>query len=164
MFKTQFDGHPRKHANPGDSEHVLYTSKIEKDGTISLVESGREDIYDQIQSHKDSCDIHVLLARYKNGEADVLSQRQGSYGDFTEMPKTYADILNAMIAGETYFNSLPVETRAKFDHSLEKFMASMDDMPSFFEKLGVTPLKQQDSGPEGPSMTAKEVESVEPQH
>ena len=138
MFKTAFDSHPRVYQKPGSPVHVLYSSKVDEDGNIQLVESGVEDIYDSIQSHKDSCDIHVLLKRFANGEVDVLSRVQGAYGDFTSFPSTYAELLNSMIAGQAYFESLPVEVRAKFDHSFERFMASMDNMPEFLEKLGVS--------------------------
>lgn len=136
-FFTQYDEHPRVHQTLGSREKVLYTSKVLDDGTIDLIESGKEDLYGYIQSHKDSVDINVLLARYQNGDPTALARVQGSYGDFTQMPKTYAELLNAMIAGEQYFNSLPVETRAKFDHDFNKFMAGMDDMPGWLEKMGI---------------------------
>lgn len=135
-FITQYERR-RVVQDPGNSVRVLFTSKLLDDGTIDLVPSGTEDLYAAIQSHKDSCDIHVLLARYRNGDVDALSRAQGAYGDFTHMPTTYAELLNSMIAGESYFNSLPVETRAKFGHSFEQFMLSMDDMPGFLDKLGV---------------------------
>uniref|UniRef100_A0AAU8B9K0 Internal scaffolding protein n=1 Tax=Dulem virus 134 TaxID=3145611 RepID=A0AAU8B9K0_9VIRU len=138
MFKTQFDSHSRVLQEPGCGERVLYMSKLADDGTVELTPSGTEDLYASIQSHKDSCDIHVLLLRYQNGDVDALSRVQGAYGDFTQLPGTYAELLNAMIAGEQYFNSLPVETRAKFDHSFEKFMVSMDNMPDFLSRLGVS--------------------------
>ncbi|QXN75128.1 internal scaffolding protein [Microvirus mar29] len=143
-FRNPFQARQRVMKEPGNSEHILYTSRIADDGSVELVPSGKEDIYAAIQSHKDSCDIHVLLARYANGDDTALSRVQGVYGDFTEMPKTYADLLNVVIRGEELFNSLPVETRAQFDHSLEKFIVSMDNMPEFLKKVGV---KDDASGP-----------------
>lgn len=137
VFRTQFDKHDRIRQEPGSGMRILYTSKLQDDGTIDLVPSGKEDLYASIQSHKDSCDIHVLLARYNNGDPDALSRAQGAYGDFSNIPKTYAELLNSMIAGETYFNSLPVEIRAKFGHSFQQFMMSMDDMPGWLEKMGI---------------------------
>lgn len=155
IYRLPHEGHARVCKEPGDPEKVLYTSRVRDDGVIELVESGKEDLYAYIQSHKDSCDIHVLLARYQNGDLDVLSKVQGAYGDFTDMPETYAELLNAVIAGENYFNSLPVEVRAKFDHSLEKFMVAMDDMPSFLQKLGVD-VENQPS----PNLEQQQVEPV----
>lgn len=151
FFRTQFSDRQRYPQEPGSGEKILYTPQLQDDGNIDLIPSGKEDLYQAIQSHKDSCDIHVLLARYQNGDVDALSRAQGAYGDFTQMPTTYAELLNAMIAGETYFNSLPVETRAKFDHSFEKFMMSMDDMPGFLDKLG---LSSQSQEPAEPAQTA----------
>lgn len=42
------------------------------------------------------------------------------------MPKTYAEMLNTLISAENQFNSLPLEERAKFDHSFEKWLAALD--------------------------------------
>lgn len=136
LFDTPFTSHPRIYQEPGSGLRILYTSRLDDDGNVELVEAGHDNLYASIQSHKDSCDIHVLLARYANGDVDALSKVQGSYGDFTQMPTTYAELLNSVIQGENYFNSLPVETREKFEHSFEKFMVSMDNMPEFLEKLG----------------------------
>lgn len=153
-FKTQFHDHDRVIANPGTPEHILYSPVFDEDGRMSLEESGRENIYDFIQSHADSVDIHVLLKRFANGEADVFSQAQGAYGDFTTIPTSYAELLNSVIAGENYFNSLPVEVRAKFGHSFAEFMASMDKS-DFLEKMGAnipstTAPQVTDPGPSAP--------------
>lgn len=139
MFETQFNPHPRVYQELGSGDRTLYTARLDEDGNVLLTESGKEDLYASIQSHKDSCDIHVLLQRYADGDVDALTRVQGSFGDFTSMPSSYAELLNALIAGESYFNSLDVETRAKFDHSFEKFMISMDNMPEFMAKLGIQP-------------------------
>lgn len=136
LFDTPFMSHARVYQEPGSGLRTLYTSRLDDDGNVELVEAGHDNLYASIQSHKDSCDIHVLLARYANGDVDALSKVQGSYGDFTQMPTTYAELLNSVIQGENYFNSLPVEIREKFEHSFEKFMVSMDDMPAFLGKLG----------------------------
>lgn len=138
MFRTMYGKSERFYCEPGSEWRISYQAKVDDRGHIELVESGRQNIYDEIQSHKDSTDIHVILQRYNNGELDALSRVQGVYQDLTQMPKTYAELLNALISGENYFNSLPVETRAKFDHSFYQFMAAMDHA-DFFERLGITP-------------------------
>lgn len=136
IFATKFDSHARVHPNPGSGIRQLYTPELAPDGEINLIPSGEDDLYQEIQSHRDSVDIHVLLARYRNGDLEALSRRQGLFGDFTSYPKTYAELLNTVIQGKSYFESLPVETREKFDHSFEKFMMSMDNMGKFAEMMG----------------------------
>lgn len=125
VWRTQFE-RVRVRSNVGDPVHIIFSPEFDRQGRMTLVETGRENIYDFIQSHRDSVDIHVLLNKFQNGDAAALSRTQGVYGDFTSFPKTYAEMLNVVIAGEQHFNSLPVEERAKYDHSYERFIASLD--------------------------------------
>lgn len=157
LARTQYHPHERILQNPGSPERILYQSKLQDDGTIALIPSGKEDLYASIQSHKDSCDIHVLLARYQNGDPEALSRVQGVYTDVIGMPKSYAELLNAVISGRQYFDSLPKEVKDRFDQSFEKFMVSMDDMSSFLDKLGVTQQPDPQSDPSPASEPAPEV-------
>lgn len=136
-FRSHYDEHERVPQNPGDPVKIIYSPVFDKDGNLELKPSGKENLYDFIQSHAESCDIHVILERFARGDISALSKVQGTYGDFTTIPKTYADLLNAVIQGEAYFMSLPVETRAKFDHDFHKWMAGMDDMPSWMAAMGL---------------------------
>ena len=136
VFQTQFDARDRIISNAGSRIKQLYDARVDNQGHIDLVESGTEDLYDYIQSFKESCDINTIVKRFAAGDTDVLARRQATYGDFTELPRTYAELLNTVIQGENYFNSLPLETRAKFNHSFREWMASMDNMQEFIEKMG----------------------------
>lgn len=123
-FRTQYD-RQRICCNHGDPVHVLYSPEFDCNGHMELVESGRENIYEYIQSHKDSTDVHLILQRFAKGDAGALSRRQGMYGDFTQVPTNYADMLNKLNRAEEYFNSLPVSEREKYDHSFAQFIASL---------------------------------------
>lgn len=136
VFPTQFDARDRTISNVGDRIKQLYEARVDNNGTIDLVEAGSENLYDYIQSFKESCDINTIVKRFASGDTDVLARRQATYGDFTQLPGTYAELLNTVIQGENYFNSLPLETRAKFNHSFREWMASMDNMQEFVEKMG----------------------------
>lgn len=156
MFRTQFAAPVRVCSNPGTRLHKLYHGCVDNDGVFDLVFDGEEDLYQKIQSHAESCDIHTILKRFEAGDLEVLSQRQGVFGDFSEFPTNYAEILNSVIAGENYFNSLPVDVRAKFNHSFREWMVSMDK-PDFLERMGVT---QHESSVEVPvTVPAKGVEN-----
>ncbi|UPW41647.1 internal scaffolding protein [Peromfec virus RodF8_30] len=137
-FATQYDDHSRVYQPVGSRLHTLYSPVFNKDGVMSLQETGQENLYDYIQSHADSVDIHVILKQFAAGDVSVLSRVQGAYGDFTQMPKTFAEALNTMIAAEQYFMSLPVETRAQFGHNFNQFIASMDQS-DFTAKMGIAP-------------------------
>lgn len=136
-FKTQYSPRKRIAAVSGSDVHVTFEPFYDDRGVLDLKESGVVNSYLDIQSHADSVDINLILARYNAGETDVLSQVQGFYADVTEMPRTYAECLNLGIQGERAFMQLPLEVRAKFNHSFEQFMAEIGSA-DFAEKMGVS--------------------------
>lgn len=140
-FRTQYDDRAPVYQEPGSPIKPVYSPRYSDDGVLDLVQTGQENIYDFIQSHKESTDIHVLLDRFASGETDVLSRMQGFYGDVTSMPKTYAEVLNAVIAGEETFARLPVEIKQRFDNSFSVWLSSMDS-PDFSERMGIVPEKE----------------------
>lgn len=129
MFKTQFDPRERVHANVGSTVRTLYAPKFDEKGVMSLVESGKENLYEFIQSHKESCDIHVILERFARGDVSALERVQGTYGDFSNMPRTYADMLNLVHSAEDAFSNLPVDERAKYGHSFERWLVEFSPEP-----------------------------------
>lgn len=135
-FRTMYH-RKRVRAKSGSREKDLFRPQLDEHGHLELVPDGKEDLYAQIQSHRDSVDIHIMLERYQAGDASVLQRAQGTFADLTEFPKTYAEMLNSVIAGENYFNALPIETRAKFGHSFHKWMSAIGT-EDFAEKMGFT--------------------------
>lgn len=110
-------------SNPGNPIKPVYKPIVNKDGTITLVQEGFVNTDEEIQSHEESVDIDVIVARYMNGDLEALNKHVGQYGDFTEMPKTYAEVLQMQIDAKNTFMSLPVEIRQKFDNDPNQFFA-----------------------------------------
>lgn len=105
-----------------------------KDGKISVEVIGKEDFQDYINSFADSCDIASIVARSVT-EPELLNQRQGSYGDFTEFPKTYAEALQKVIDAKNLFDSLPQSNKDQFGNDVMTFISSLDD-PEWPVKAG----------------------------
>lgn len=135
-FITQYDARERTVSNPGDPIHITYAGHYDEKGRVVLEESGRENIYDQIQSYAESCDIHVLMNRYLNGDVSALSKAQGQFLDVTNFPKTYADMLNFVNDMEKQFMSLPAQVRSEFGNSFSEYLAASGS-PDFMERLGI---------------------------
>lgn len=133
IFRTQFNEHTRFFTEPGKGIVNTYKMTVSEDGKQELAISGKDDLYASIQSYRDSVDINVILKRFVNGETDVLSRTQGTYGDFTQMPRTMAELQQRVIDAENLFNALPLETRAEFDYSPSQFFAAMGTEK--FEKI-----------------------------
>lgn len=84
-------------SSSGSKTRPLYKPVLSKDGSIELEEDGFENIYDEIQSYKDSVDINVIVQRYAHGDTYALQQRSGVYGDFVNVPRSYMEVLNGAI-------------------------------------------------------------------
>lgn len=142
LFQTKFDEHSRVFNDPGEAVKIVYSSRYSDKGVLELYESGQEDLYGYIQSHAESVDIHVLLDRFTSGEEDVLSRAQGFYIDSSDLPQTYAEVLNAVLAGEQAFDSLPAEVKQRFGNSFSQWMSSFEDS-DFAEKMGIVRPSQE---------------------
>lgn len=136
-FRTQYE-RERVRSGVGSKIAKTYSARYDSDGRVVLDETGEKNIYDEIQSHRDSVDIHVLLKRFVNGDQMALNRVQGNYGDFTQFPATYADMLNLVNDGENFFNSLSVDVRAKFNHNFGEFVSAIGT-DRWNDALGIKP-------------------------
>lgn len=149
MFRTQYD-RQRIFSPAGCSEVNIYSARYDDDGHLTVQPSGRRDIYPEIQASAMSCDINYLVSRFAAGDATALSKVQGTYGDFTQFPKSYAELLNQVNRGTELFDSLPSDVRSKFDNSLGVFLQSAGSQ-EWMDKLGISrsnPDPVQDPSPE----------------
>ena len=73
-FDTQYRNHERFPSNLGKRQHILYSSVYNDAGVLELEEAGSEDIYEYIQSFKDSTDIYTTLRRFTAGKYDHNEQ------------------------------------------------------------------------------------------
>lgn len=108
---------------PGNPIKEIYKPLVQKDGSVILVVEGHENTDEIIKSFEESVDIDVIVARYMNGDLEALNKRIGKYGDFTEFPKTYAEVLQMRIDAENVFRDLPVEIKQKFNNDPDQFFA-----------------------------------------
>ena len=158
-FATQYTKHDRVHAELGSPIKTLYGGRYDANGRIVLEEKGKENLYDYIQSFRDSVDLNVILARFTNGETDALSKAQGFYADVTEFPKNMAEALNRINECEEMFKSLPLEVRQKFDCSFEQFL-SQSGSADWLEKMGMKSDAVVDQRPSEPAVVEKMKEGV----
>lgn len=121
-------------SNPGSPIHVIYGPKVvSKEGNIELVEIGKENIHDYIQSQKESTDMSYILSRMAAGDTSML-RTDGMYGDFTQIPNTLADVLQLQIDSNRMFASLPAEVKEKFHFDANEFFAQSGQM-DWYEKI-----------------------------
>ena len=159
MFRTKYSERLVVVSEPGSPMKEDVVATLDKDGFIQLEVVGEFSLYDEIQSHADSCDINLLYKRYVQGETDVLARVQGMYGDFTAMPKTYADMLNSVMAGERFFDALPIDVKNQFGNNFSHWMATLET-DDWYRKMGYTP-KESQVKPVEPTVEKGAVENAE---
>ena len=108
----------------GSGERPIFSSVVQNDGSIELVQTGKEDFYGYIQSFAESVDINVLLARYMNGDIAALNRAQGFYADVTGFPKNNVQLLQIMIDGQRVFDEMPLAYRQRFDNDFLHYDSS----------------------------------------
>lgn len=124
-FRTVFD-RIRVNSNPGSPFLNDYKISYDDDGARILVKSGEINVYNQIQACRDSVDINMILERYINvGDPSILNVKPTFYGDVSEIPTNFADILKLGAEAENTFNSLTPEQKAIFDNNKDVFFASI---------------------------------------
>lgn len=127
----------------GDLFHDVLTPSFRSDGTIELKVSDRVDIKKEINSHRDETDMAFILSRLMAGDDSVLNPNPPLYGDFTQFPKSYVEMLNMVLDGERFFDSLPLETRKKFDNDRGKWFASIGQV-DWLDNMGYVPRETVD--------------------
>lgn len=112
-------------SEPGSGMKATYKMYVDENGVRELRKSGEYNLYAEIQSHKDSCSIDYILARFAAGDSTALSRVQGIYGDFTQMPTTMQELSQRVIDAEHLFNNLPLDVREQFNFSPSEFFAQL---------------------------------------
>ena len=134
-FDNLYRERVRVHCHPGNPEKPTYRPVIGDSGAIDLIQDGLVNLYDEIQSHKDSCDINLMIKRFENGDLTALgTPRDPVYMDITDMPKTYAELYQKVIDAKNEFNALPLDLREKFDFDPDKYISQMGT-GSWFELM-----------------------------
>lgn len=98
---------------------------IGKKGYPKLETCGKTNLYDQIQSHKESCDLASILRTFDIGSLPTLQYGDlGDISDFCDAPQSAGELLRLINDGELMFSQLPASVRAEFNNSLYNFVGS----------------------------------------
>ncbi|QCS36164.1 minor capsid protein [Capybara microvirus Cap1_SP_143] len=126
MLRTNLTLSKRIFSDSGSRFVDTYRPVINADGHMDLIQSGKKDVYADIQSHAEECDINLLIEKYQmTGDPAVINKREGLYLDVTDMPKTYAEIYERVAQAQDVFSKLPLSVKEKFDFDPAKFFASL---------------------------------------
>ena len=134
-IKKQLTKIDRVYTNPGSDFTDDYEYEYPKDEPKRLVLKGHTDLKAKIQSWKDYTSLKLMLERFELGDENALNRVRGMYADMTDMPKTYAEMVERVENCRTAFESLDTDVKKKFGNSADVFW-SMYGTAEFAERLG----------------------------
>lgn len=129
------DKPPRRCSCAGNRMEPHYVERYDETGHPYLVKDGETDTYAIIQSHKEECDINLMLQRYAAGDTSMMRQ-DARYIDTSNLPTTIHEYFNLMTAQREKFDALPVAIKQKFGNSFEVW-ASTSGTSEWLEKMGI---------------------------
>jgi len=106
-----------------------------------------------IQSAKDECDINTIMAKWqKTGLITHGQGQQGVYGDLVGVPVDYHESMNAILAAQDAFASLPSTVRKKFDNDPAEFLAKINlpENRELLVEMGLLKPTDPDAAPAAP--------------
>lgn len=129
------DKPPRRCSCAGNRMEPHYVERYDETGHPYLVKDGETDVYKIIQSHKEECDINLMLQRYAAGD-DSMMRQDGRYIDTSNLPTTIHEYFNLITAQRDKFDALPAVIKQKFGNSFEVW-ASTSGTSEWLEKMGI---------------------------
>lgn len=125
----------RYFTSAGNRVKPVFSGKYMSDGTIRLSKVDEIDVQDEINSHLHECDLELILSRLMDGDTSVIQRANPMYGDFTQFPRSYVEMLQLVQDGSAFFDSLDPDIKLKFDNDRAKWFATIGN-DDWFSKMG----------------------------
>lgn len=112
--------------NAGNKVRAKYKLDIAPDQSEKLVKVGDVVIQEEIQSHKEACDLKTILKRHEMaGTLSELEAAEGGVIDLTQFPTNLHEMRKVLNDADKLYYNLKPEIRAQFS-----------DVSDFLSKFG----------------------------
>ena len=139
----------RTPASTGDKITQPY-GWIYKDGEYQYLPKGNpHNHYEEIQAQRDAVDLKKILARYESGDTSALERVNGFYLDTVELPKSLADLYDAVSRSNEVFDAMPIEIKEKYGHNPASFWKAhgTESFDNFLNEVRQSMILGQDPEP-----------------
>lgn len=127
-FRKPYDRNLNIPAPSGEKIVPVYSLVVDEEtGREDIQVTGKTNIYDFIQKSLDETLVYNIIERYNQGDVSALEKIKGFYGDVTNAPKNLAEAQQILINAKKVFDSLPLDVRAKYNHSVSEFLSAVEN-------------------------------------
>lgn len=134
-FRKAYEPFEREYQPSGEKIVKIRKQIVNEKGEYDVIEV-EENIYEKIQESAESVDIHNILERALRGDTTALDKVEGHYIDCSDMPTSLAQAQSLIMRVKDEFDALPIDVKAKFNHSPEQYVAEMGS-DKWAEKTGL---------------------------
>lgn len=132
-----------------------FIMEVTSKGYPSLRKTGEHNVYNEIQSYREGCDLAAILQSFGNECPRFnplgFEEAEGFVNDFSNV-STLGDLVNDGESIKQFFNDLPLEVRNCFGNSVHRFardFTSEGFLDSLKQAYGISP--DPESSPDPPS-------------
>lgn len=125
MFRNKYEDHKPVYADPGSPIKIEYQLRI-IDNSEEIVETGKSNLYEYIQSHADSVDITKILERCALiQDYSMLNRMPSAFMDVTEMPSNLAEAYAQVQDAKNFFDRMPIDIKEKYQNNFVEFISDI---------------------------------------
>lgn len=128
VLRNQFSGNIESYVSEsGDGLEIKWEYITDEKGNRIRKASGKVNVYEQIQAALPSTDIHSILIRVANGEANLLNVPNLGFIDTSELPLDENQRIEMVSKAKESFEKLDPSIKAAFGNSFSKFYKAVAD-------------------------------------
>lgn len=125
MFRNKYESHDHVYSDPGSPIKIEYQLRI-VNNSEEIVETGKSNLYEYIQSHADSVDIMKILERCAMiQDYSMLYRMPAQFMDVTEMPSNLAEAYAHVQDARNFFDRMPIGIKEKYENNFVEFIADI---------------------------------------
>lgn len=125
MFRTKYNEHERFYTDSGSPIKIEFQLRV-VDDEETLVETGKTNLYEYIQSHADSVDITKILERCALIEDySYLNRMPAEFMDVSDAPANLAEAYAAVQDAKNFFDRMPINIKESYDNNFIQFLSGL---------------------------------------
>lgn len=126
MFRSRVNYPVGADTPTGNGYETKFEFEFNDNGEKVLVAKGVINVYERIQSHKDSVSLDKMIERFTlTGDYSHLVNKEGNYLNILNAPKSLMEAQNTILKATNLFESLPAKVKEFYSNSFSVFLNSL---------------------------------------